>query len=176
MTLIWCWRAEKVGMLLFPVVTEGPKHLADDCPDFPKSSSDPHCGLRILIGRIFLSSHSHPSLNAACNNHLCRKVTVRMRTTFAERYNWAVGQESWHNSNFGFPFTGSYNSTFWSLALPCVPKIWPPDNTCSCSCFCPTSLPGSRKGSNFFSPAFLSFHIFVYFLHTNAVLFYTFLK
>ena len=82
-------------MLLLSVVTAGPKHLAADCPDFPKSSSDPHCGLRILIGRIFLSSHSHPSLNAACNNHLCRKVTVRMRTTIGRQPAWRGRLDNW---------------------------------------------------------------------------------
>ena len=93
-----------------------------DCPDFPKSSSDPHCGLRILIGRIFLC---HPSsLNTFCN-HLCRKLTVTMIITFAERplkkAHWKPvrrerGLLDFYTSNFGPPISGSYNSTFWSLA------------------------------------------------------------
>ena len=93
-----------------------------DCPDFPKSSSDPHCGLRILIGQIFLC---HPSsLNTFCN-HLCRKLTVTMIITFAERRlkkaHWKPvrrerGLLDFYTSNFGPPISGSYNSTFWSLA------------------------------------------------------------
>ena len=80
------WAEKRFGMLLLPFVTAGPKHLAADCPDFPKSSSDPHCGLRILIGRIFLSSR-HPSLNTFCN-HLCQKLTVMMIITFTEKADW----------------------------------------------------------------------------------------
>ena len=46
-----------------------------------------------------------------------------------------------------------------SLALPCVPKIWPPDNTCFCSCppSLPAWLPQPEKAQISSAPTFFAF-------------------
>ena len=64
------------------VVTAGPEHLAVDCLDFPKSSLDPHCPVRILIGRIFCPFQPSPFFEDFCN-HVCRKLTVMRKSLFA---------------------------------------------------------------------------------------------
>ena len=78
------------------VVTAGPEHLAVDCQDFPKSSLDPHCPVRILyrtvqrahcpvrilIGRIFCPFQPSPFFEDFCN-HVCRKLTVMRKSLFA---------------------------------------------------------------------------------------------
>ena len=167
MTLIWCWRgwhappphchgwpqASCSWLSRFSQIIVGSSLWIAD-PHWPDFSFQPS-----PFFEHFLQSPLEKG-DSGDDNHIYRKAQLATSWTFGGDLTILI---------LGF-------LSIIQLALPCVPKIWPPDNTSSCFCFCPTSLPGSRKGSNFFSPAFLSFHIFVYFLHTNAVLFYTFLK
>ena len=93
--MVWLLKIRKKFFALH-VVTAGPEHLAVDCLDFPKSSLDPHCPVRILyctvqrahcpvrilIGRIFCPFQPSPFFEDFCN-HVCRKLTVMRKSLFA---------------------------------------------------------------------------------------------
>ena len=79
--MLWLLKIRKMFFALH-VVTAGPEHLAVDCLDFPKSSLDPHCPVRILIGRIFCPFQPSPFFEDFCN-HVCRKLTVMRKSLFA---------------------------------------------------------------------------------------------
>ena len=93
--MLWLLKIRKKFSALH-VVTAGPEHLAVDCLDFPKSSLDPHCPVRIpyctvqrahcpvriLIGRIFCPFQPSPFFEDFCN-HVCRKLTVMRKSLFA---------------------------------------------------------------------------------------------
>ena len=79
--MLWLLKISKKFFALH-VVTAGPEHLAVDCLDFPKSSLDPHCPVRFLIGRIFCPFQPSPFFEDFCN-HVCRKLTVMRKSLFA---------------------------------------------------------------------------------------------
>ena len=132
--MLWLLKIRKKFFALH-VVTAGPEHLAVDCLDFPKSSLDPHCPVRILIGRIFCPFQPSPFFEDFCN-HVCRKLTVMRKSLIAGgtlkwksaafsfgpvRYFWAVPKIE--NPSWGPLIGSSYDLV--SRLLACEPKIGP---------------------------------------------------
>ena len=86
--MLWLLKIRKKFFALH-VVTAGPEHLAVDCLDFPKSSLDPHCPVRIpyytVQRHIVQCGSSLAGFSALSSRHPSLKTSA---ITFAENWRW----------------------------------------------------------------------------------------